>query len=141
MNPKLKKNSIVEIFLDYQRQCNSLGKAKLLQYKKTGYPFILEDYQIRVYYSAFDDEYYKYKESLSDNAVQTYMAEEWVVEFITDIHYPIGFTKTCKIRVPHRIGIAHTGMVGKKYLLTDLTLESTLLRDNFEIVPGWGQCF
>lgn len=73
---------------------------------------------------------------------EVYNSQEWIVEYIDVTE--LGKRHHCKPKQPdvrkipflQRIGIATSGSKNKE----DKLLSSNLV-DNFEIVPGWGQCF
>lgn len=93
---KLKKNSIHDIYLDYQNNQTYCGKARLIEYKGEGLSFYSNDDLHTL------EKIDKFNEENPDDMIEyqptIYSSEKWLVEFVETNVYSVGFQKIMNIR-------------------------------------------
>lgn len=93
---KLKVGRVEDIYLDYQSQKNFCGKARLIEYVKEGLSFYNdEDLHTLSSIEKFNSEN---PDSMIEYLPTIYSSEKWLVEFVDNTVYPIGFQKVMNIR-------------------------------------------
>lgn len=108
----LKPGMVVNVFLDYKEQGNFVGKAVLLNKKKSTLPALSffsdeENKQIDVVNNHLltipliegESDGIDYKVKPIPLKYKIYTFEQWLVQFIDNTYYPTDFKKHMKIRV------------------------------------------
>ena len=93
---RMKLGRVENIYLDYQDEKNFVGRAKLIEYRGEGLTFYnAEDLHTLSSIDKFNAEN---PDDMIEYQPTIYSSEKWVVEFLTDEVYPIGFQKIVHIR-------------------------------------------
>jgi len=109
---KLKKGLVVDIFLDYKEQKDFVGSAILLsKNKKSTFPALsflsdeenkkvskINSHLLTIPLIEGESNGIEYKVKPIPLKYTMYSFEYWLVEFIDETYYPLGFRKNMKIR-------------------------------------------
>lgn len=93
---KFRVGKIEDVYLDYQNEKNFVGKAKLIEYKGEGLSFYSDDdlhtlSNVDKFNSENPNEMIEYQPTI-------YSSEKWLVEFVDNTAYSIGFQKLIHLR-------------------------------------------